>query len=1668
MDKLIIDGFEIYSNLPESGTIGVFNPLICEQNLTLLEQRDRNTIYETETSIIKTQTLDSFDSINDNGDYACKSSIILEGVVLSILNKLNSPHIPRFIGMYTCNGSVYLEMEKIRGSTLTELHQNLSDEQKEAVLFQVLYALYQFKTYEFSHGDLIGSNIMIETVEEQNIEYVINGKIHTMSNRGINIRLIDFEFSRITAYGVYIFNESTRKKYHSSEFDVPYNQAVDICKLIGNPNLMTDRMKTKNIIECEYDRRYNVIPPFPNIDIYNTIAMFFDLEPKEENIKTKTINEDRSLLNEENIKRSYELRGYYIADYPELKFESYYGNINIKRIFDYLVENKYNRLLYRLLTYFPGIKINQFKIKVGIHSYSNNRKIINKMEQISKLNDTKLTQKLFEDVRHTEKQENKIELENSAYDPIMLEYVNIEQWLLNEDNIIFILGEKKYASCRSYFKQIPNGNILVDVILTNNILDHMKTLKSVKYVNLNKYGIDAIINYKHFLDGMQSKQQEYTIIRLDTSILGSNFELLSHNPQSYVLKDKDVYGFEPLHHYALKNYTRKWDRAINIYLRSKMSDEDYLHDSEFLKYHLEFGDYPEESLENIKDVIKNIDAAFLNSMITTSEFVLFRGTQDCSLYDGLNPGFISTSISYIIASDFVGKNGCIYEMHITPGIPYIYMESITEYEGEKEILLPRNLITVLREKKGNIYVVDVISSKDDQFIFDMEYKEYTTSKLDGFVLIEQTKDASKCYKNSIKDGNIIDEISGEKINENDCISNDGMCYAKETLCGILETSIAEEHIFLDPFTQIPFSNDIIAEVIDSSGIESNKLLSYFSGFGNLELVKILIEGGADIHHKDSNALINAINRGNVDVLEFLIDANVNDRDGDALISASSCGYLDIVIRLIEKCKESFGVINPRRTYINSQGGKALVEASSNGHLDVVKFLIKKTRERGRVYGINVNVQNGQALIDASTNGHLEVVKVLIEGPKDQIDLHSYPHGVDVNNQSGKALIGASKEGHLEIVKVLIEHGADVNIQDGQALMEASSNGYLDIAKFLIKHGADIKDGRALISASGNGYLNIVKLLLEVYRDPDGIYNSQIDEAILKASTGGYLEIVRLLIEGYTRVMIKGFREDDVNAQGGQALIEASSRGYLDIAKLLIRHGADIQNGKALIEASKNGYLTMVELLIENGARVNDGKALVDASSNGHLEIVNLLIKHGADGKDGKALVKASSNGHLEVVEALFEGPFGSDLDVNTQCGKALINASSGGYLDIVNLLIKRGANVNSKQGKSLLDASSNGHLEVVKVLLEHGAVVNSQFLIGASSNGHLEIVKLLLDHMRNKNVQHNNNEQALYNAASGGYLEIVKLLIKHGADIKDGYALNGAVVNGHFDTVKFLLEYGIIVEYGRSLILASERGYLDIVKLLIEGSKKFPGIGVEDSRDIKIGDALVAASFGGHLEIVKFLIKNGANVNHNNGEALITAVKNKHTDAVEVLLKYGVDVDSKNGEALRYASKNNYLGIVKLLVQYEANIKDGNALSIAASYGHFEVSKFLLEQGANVQEGTALIGAAESGHLNIVELLVKYGADVNVHNSRVLMNTTSIGHLDVIEYLIKCGVNANAQNGQALINSVYMGHTKIVKCLLEYGVDPNFQDGKALMFAKSKGRTSIIELLLEYGATKGV
>ena len=120
-----------------------------------------------------------------------------------------------------------------------------------------------------------------------------------------------------------------------------------------------------------------------------------------------------------------------------------------------------------------------------------------------------------------------------------------------------------------------------------------------------------------------------------------------------------------------------------------------------------------------------------------------------------------------------------------------------------------------------------------------------------------------------------------------------------------------------------------ADVHGNVHADGDKALRIAVLYGHIEVVKVLLEAGADVHAYNDKALRFAAERGHVEVVKVLLEAGAD---------------------------------------VHAYDDWALRWAAGEGHVEVVKVLLKA--------GANAHANDDVALQWAADNGHVEVVKLL--------------------------------------------------------------------------------------------------------------------------------------------------------------------------------------------------------------------------------------------------------------------------------------------------------------------------------------------------------------------------------------------------------------------------------------------------------------------------------------------------------------------------------------------------------------------------------------------------------------------------------------------------------------------------------------------------------------------
>jgi ankyrin repeat protein len=142
---------------------------------------------------------------------------------------------------------------------------------------------------------------------------------------------------------------------------------------------------------------------------------------------------------------------------------------------------------------------------------------------------------------------------------------------------------------------------------------------------------------------------------------------------------------------------------------------------------------------------------------------------------------------------------------------------------------------------------------------------------------------------------------------------------------------------------------------------TDRALKSASQNGHIEVIKFLLENGADIHADSDKALRYAASYGQLEAVRLLLDrgANIHVYQDESLRVAAENGHTKTVELLLE-----------RGAHIHANDDRILRWAARNGHADIVGILLN--------HGADIHAENDQALQWAADNLRVETMDVLIE------------------------------------------------------------------------------------------------------------------------------------------------------------------------------------------------------------------------------------------------------------------------------------------------------------------------------------------------------------------------------------------------------------------------------------------------------------------------------------------------------------------------------------------------------------------------------------------------------------------------------------------------------------------------------------------------------------------
>ncbi len=500
---------------------------------------------------------------------------------------------------------------------------------------------------------------------------------------------------------------------------------------------------------------------------------------------------------------------------------------------------------------------------------------------------------------------------------------------------------------------------------------------------------------------------------------------------------------------------------------------------------------------------------------------------------------------------------------------------------------------------------------------------------------------------------------------------------------------------------------------------------------NLELVRLLLEHGADPNHKRKATNISgisgrymllsaAINFGTYEIAELLLKhgarVDVTAFVGKSEVDALSYTIAHKELRFAKLLLDHGADPKPKKSEWGdySESDSAMHCAARVGDVAKAELLME--------FGgsVNAEIRNGVTpLFIAATDGHRRFCDFLLEhgarldfysacalGKDDDVSrmLVSDP---DLAKSHDKyfgrlGLYYAVHAGNTKLVERLIANGADVNAtkvadvkvmpaRGDSVLHEAARRGDAAMAKVLLDHGAAVN--------AINKYGETPRLL---------------------AASGRHEAVVRLLLDRGAKTELNPKRDQEAKADVYSACVlglKDEVTKFLAADPKLVNAPAGRYRQQLITIAAINGHVAIVELLLSKGAEIRptyDQAPLNAASAHGHLAVVQLLVKKGVDvnEKDERGdlpLSDAASGGHAEVVQFLLDQKANA-LAMDYQRDTALHRAAHRGSIASAELLLRAGVPINQKNrsGETPLHKSvANAHVEMSAWLIQKGADVNA-------------------------------------------------------------------------------------------------------------------------------------------------------------------------------------------------------------------------------------------------------------------------------------------------------------------------------------------------------------------------
>lgn len=367
-------------------------------------------------------------------------------------------------------------------------------------------------------------------------------------------------------------------------------------------------------------------------------------------------------------------------------------------------------------------------------------------------------------------------------------------------------------------------------------------------------------------------------------------------------------------------------------------------------------------------------------------------------------------------------------------------------------------------------------------------------------------------------------------------------------------TLAAVLVFKQPLIERVYAQKQQSAQIKLSPKEKKKLIKNFEKAvkkGDVKKAAELFDQSDVIGEKElTNALMTASKRGNLEMVRFLVEegADVNAFDMDSyktretgwtpLVHAAVHDRLEVVKYFVEEL--GIDVDQPDLAGCTPLMNTAFFRKKNyKDNYAMIEYLISQGAD------VNATAKNGTtAFMGTAIEGRIEVATILIQNGA-KVNVRTTDYG-------DTALYRAVEKDKFDFVECLLSVGADIDVQDDfkvTPLMKAAGNGSITSVKMLVAKGADVNlqddVGRtALIYAVRMADLKVKELTeeeLEGMRVPEkNLY--EMKQQYRKES----IEIIKILLSSpYLNVNAKD--------KSGKTVLDHTDDD--EIRKILKKHGA---------------------------------------------------------------------------------------------------------------------------------------------------------------------------------------------------------------------------------------------------------------------------------------------------------------------------------------------------------------------------------------------------------------------------------------------------------------------------------------------------------------------------------